>query len=739
MCFHNDTPLNLESDILPFGKTPKVYDTFYIASQECFSKKGEKISMTFTLNTIGTTQNVFLSWEYWNGKSWMAIEDLDYKFKTSDPISFTCPEDIEPNEVNGEMNYWLKIKILDGGYGEVKYLLDDKSVSVACRMEINSNKNYFTISNILPPKITDIKIEIKNSEGRFLDKLLAFNALEFKDITTINKRQNSKTFKLFNPLEDEKQTIFFGFDQKLEKGPICLFLSIDEYPWPENNLPRVKWYYYNENDEWASLDVIDKIQGLTRSDVVEFVLPSDFKRIKKFGKDLFWIKAVDVENRLKLQTNGGSGQSYLRKQNKGDVGVKPCPSLIELFNPRWSFPDSTQWKAHGPLLRGIYLNTTWGVQWESIKDEVMGSSDGTALQSFKTLKSPVVSEEVWVNEFNTILESEIEEIINDKEFEVNEVHDLRGNLIEFWVRWKAEEDILFAADERCYEIDHYSGELKFGNGNHGRIPPIGSDNIKINYHTGGGSNGNLPANEIKSLKSTIASVDKVYNPLPSEGGSNVENINKLIDRGSKRLKNRNRAITIEDYEEVAKEASQSIARVKCLPNFDEKGQNNPGHVTALIIPQSLDDRPKLSLELKKQVENYLYNRSPNTMILEVSEPVYVGVSVNLHIIALTANAISYVEKEAHEQLKRFLNPLIGGFDGNGWAFGRMPCISDFYNLLENMDNVNYVKDISVTLMVSSGQEYILTPDKNVEVRLTPYSMIYSSTHTVNVGINMEDV
>ena len=740
MCFYNDIPVNLEANtFLPFGKTPKIYDVFYIASQECFSKKSEKISLTFTLTSPVTPRNnLILSWEYWNGKSWMAIEDLkpsNYLFSNSNTVNFTCPQDIEPNEVNGTKNYWLRVKILNGEYGNIT----NCTKSDSCPHK-NETDNYFTLDEIKPPEIKSIQITVKNSEKRNLNNSLTFNTLEFKDITTASKINNSKTFKLFNPLEDNEETIYLGFDQRLEKGPISLFLSIEDYPWIENDLPRIKWYYYDKNDEWVILDNIDNTKGFTRTDTIQFVFPPDLKKTRKFGENLFWIKAVDVNRKLKITgDNEEKSPNKLKKDDMGEENIEPCPGLMELFNPEWNYSESPQKNFIGPLIHGIYLNTIWGVQWENVNEEILGSSDGTAFQKFITLKNPIISEEVWVNEFNTILDVDMENISGDKDFKVKEVRDLNGNLIEFWVRWNTKDDLLFASDDRCYEIDQYSGELKFGDGKHGRIPPIGKENIKINYHTGGGSKGNLSANEIKALKSTIAFVDKAYNPIPSEGGSDVESIEELTERGPQRLKNRNRAVTVEDYEEVTKEVSQAIARVKCLANFDAEGKNNPGHVTTLVIPHSINDKPELSLELKKQIKTYLNDHSPNTMTLEVRDPVYVGVSVNLTLMAVTASSVPVVEKTAYQDLKKFLNPLTGGFKGKGWPFGRMPCISDFYNLLENTENVDRVKSISVTLKTNVGQEYVLTPEKNVEISLAPYSIIYSSIHNVNVGINMEDL
>ena len=73
-CFHNDIPLEEgEEGIQPFGSKPILYDTFYIACSEVFSRQGCEVRMDFDLIPGRTglfSEKPVLSWEYWNGESW---------------------------------------------------------------------------------------------------------------------------------------------------------------------------------------------------------------------------------------------------------------------------------------------------------------------------------------------------------------------------------------------------------------------------------------------------------------------------------------------------------------------------------------------------------------------------------------------------------------------------------------------------------------------------------------------
>ncbi len=141
--------------------------------------------------------------------------------------------------------------------------------------------------------------------------------------------------------------------------------------------------------------------------------------------------------------------------------------------------------------------------------------------------------------------------------------------MEFWVKWTRVNDFLDSeSKDRHYTIDRTDGEVSFGNGKQGMIPPIGSDNIKATYSIGGGKSGNFDASKISKLQSSIAFVDKVFNPISSSGGTETEDIDTFLRRAPTILKNRDRATAAEDYEWLAKKASDKVARVKALPNFN---------------------------------------------------------------------------------------------------------------------------------------------------------------------------
>lgn len=823
MAFYNDVPLDLENlsaqdPIYPFGKTPRLYDTFYIGSQEAFSKKGATITLKFTyepaksrlfecdrnacdptnitqlkevfltywislsskalvseinettwkvvdgsrvypIKQVDNTLHVYhiptpqLSWEYWNGKGWVALtkdfEDETDAFTAGNQaaatnnVMFSCPNDMKPANVNNQESHWIRVRIVGGDYGK--------------EVEIDANGNPKK-GVVVPPKITQLLIEYYFENELPLEPCLTYNNLEFRDVTEESRPDNRKSFKPFLPLEDSDQALYLGFDKKLEKGPISIFFWLEEQQYLEEDMPRVVWEYCAEREgerEWTRLMVLEETRNLTRSGTIQLVFPPNFVKSRRFGTEAYWIRAVNIENKFAapLKAIAQSGEAFEDRKLHPRVmkdyilpatnsvidrseRIEPCRGQLQVFHPAWSVLCEVGQYPPAPTIRGIHLNTTWAVQAETVEDEILGSSDGTKGQTFTSTKAPVISEEIWVNELSALSEGQRKDLLEEGEPKVNEVKDEKGNATEFWVKWQAVDDLLGSSkNNRDYEIDRTFGQIKFGDGTNGRIPPMGTDSIKANYTSGGGKKANVAVSEISTLSTSIPFVDKVCNPVAARGGSDTEVIENALERGPQIVRHRNRTVTEEDFEWLAKQASRNIVRAQCLANFDDRGEFRAGWVTVLAVPESKEDRPKLSLQLKSHLERYLKERCPSTIVpeqhLQVLEPVYVEVCVEATIASTTVDAVARIEKNAFSRLREFLHPLTGGHERKGWDFGRMPCLSDFFELLEKIPEVSHVETLLVRIR-TDGEELVITPERSTDVEMPPYTLIYSGEHNVIV-------
>lgn len=767
MVFLNEIPLDAKgmSDIdpiYPFGAIPIIYGTFYLASSDAFSKKWSEISISFSImnnNNGGSDEGPSprLSWEYWNGRGWIhipGINGLIHNFTTPgvQTVTFICPGDMKKTEVNGQENFWIRIRIVDGDYGRITFVENTDGISGKVSKEAvngttdgNAGGNddgikrglwEISYEDIKPPKFTNILLSYKEQgekQGRTPGHIIRYNNLDYHVVPETNGKFDPFTF--FDPIQDKMQSMYLGFDRQLKSGPIHIFFSVSEREYPETFHPKFIWEYCNDrnNNSWTRLEVTDETENLTKRGILSVVTPEDMSSSKNFGEELWWIRGRVINEEFTVHSQQDTAN--LNSQPfpiQSHSNLEPCEEIMTFDCPVHhieKFP---------PLLSSININTTWAYQAKTIKDEILGSGDGTPGQQFTLTRHPVFREEIWVNELSSLSVGERNDLIEDELSSVHEVKDDEGNTTEFWVKWSRVDDFLSSGTgDRHYVLEAAMGTVFFGDGINGRLLPINSDSIKADYQTGGGSAGNVEAGAISALKSSISFIDSVNNPELSDGGADIETMDQLVVRAPQQLKNRGRAVTEKDFEWIAREASRKVSRAKCIPNLDTFYAFNPGWVMLIIVPQSNEDKPELSVGLKEIVRTYMEKLCAGALKtmdrLTVNGPVYLHVSISAKLVTRSANVIPAVEAMVYHDIRKFLHPLTGGYSGDGWGFGKLPCLSDFYRLLEEVDGVDHVENLTMEISgTQKDRKVIITPQSDFYPRLKPYNLVCSGDHHIDI-------
>jgi len=229
---------------------------------------------------------------------------------------------------------------------------------------------------------------------------------------------------------------------------------------------------------------------------------------------------------------------------------------------------------------------------------------------------------------------------------------------------------------------------------YGKVPPLGAEIYMVAYRTGGGSQGNVQAEKLTVLKAAIPYVKSVTNYPGAVGGLDAESLDEAVLRVPHLLRTRESAVIPEDFENVARHASRAVARAHCL----SEAQTTPGIVRLLIVPQvsiesvdwqrGLHPDQAFALEdaLKVEVLEYMGDRKPLGVQIQLQEPEYVGVSVRLKALLDPAyqnpSAQAAIRAQLLQALYRFLNPLTGGLEGYGWELGRPVFPNDIIGLCQ---------------------------------------------------------
>ena len=768
--FCNDVPVNFKNKFYPFGSKPQLYSSCYIASAEAFSKEGYEVTLNFNLSeglpscagvsagakaradgsdsskAAGSINTPQLSWEYWDGEGWAELKGVSetmtgegccnssYSKKFIDlPVKIDALPAVKKTKVNGKENYWIRVRLAGGDFGK-EYEIVSRGVQEG---------------TFCPPEISSFTIGYKKDKGDDPEAILSKNNGETEIIKGVS-------FTPFKSLPDDYPSIYFGFDKGIKGGPAGLFAHIDErFEYPEGFRPRIKWEFYSGEGTsgWRGPDVLDGTEGFTKSGIIQFVFPAEMKALSLFGEvNLCWVRAVLTEDffDFKIKDNMQflkSGylnvfrkyraevlkdirfavQDTFTKRLANDSSIEECRKDAEIYNLSLLRNEA---KKIPPRVLGFFLNTVWAVQSKTVTNELLGSGTGEAGQQFSVLTTPVISERVWANEIHSLSEGD-RGLLRKSGYLIEEKKDEKGTVIEFWIKWDGRDDLMGSTGlDRHYVIDRTAGKVFFGDGVHGMIPPIGKDNIKVTYSAGGGMAGNFKAFEISKLQSAVAFIDKVFNPAASEGGNDTEAADTLLKRAPSVLENRHRAVALEDFEWLTKEASRDIARVKVLPNFNDKGQYRTGWVTVVIVPEGTEVNPAPSPELRRKAEAYLRERCPNVASIRVIQPSYVRVDISAELITLKIEAIPDIEHETKLRLSQFLHPLAGGKEGRGREFGSAPCISDIYSLLEDIKDVDHIKKLSMNLLTVEGSRITGITDTTGIVSLPGYALTYSGEHDI---------
>lgn len=364
----------------------------------------------------------------------------------------------------------------------------------------------------------------------------------------------------------------------------------------------------------------------------------------------------------------------------------------------------------------------------TVQNEVVGRSDGTPGQSFRLLRTPLLARDP------------------ERDYLIVEPP---GGAAE---RWQEVTDFADSQpDAHHYTLDSIDGTLMLGPSliqpdatvyRFSAVPPSGSVLRFSRYQHGGGVIGNLPRGMLTVLKTSIPYVARVDNRAPAQGGLDAQSLEDAIVRAPQLLRTRTRAVTADDYEYLATQVPL-VARACCIAPEAQPGSDHdpvPGHITVVVLPhvdapqrRLPPDQLTLSAELRAAVEAHLSERSLVGTRLEVRAPQLVWISVDVRLrVAERGNMIppDEVQRYAEAMLYRYLNPYVGGPQGDGWAFGRDVHVSEIYGLLQRVPGVEFVENVQINVSdLGSGAEPQPVASR---LQLSKFAVVCSDQHQVSV-------
>lgn len=369
--------------------------------------------------------------------------------------------------------------------------------------------------------------------------------------------------------------------------------------------------------------------------------------------------------------------------------------------------------AHGefnnvPRLRLLRLNMTPAIALRTIRGEVLQFVPGSQRRRLRLSQRP-------------ILDGSLELVV------------FEGVQAATETVWRQVSDLSTAQpDDPVYELDAVKGEIRVGDGVHGRAIPVGFRNVVARrYQIGGGSAGSVDAETITGLQQSAPFLTGVTNPRAASGGRDEATWAETKRIGPESIRARNRAVTTADYALMAMRAEGAdLGRVHAVsalhPNFG--GARIPGVVTVFAtssakvgvqpIPDS-DTLANLAAYLSEEV-------APAGVQVVAAAARFHIVSVRASLVpSIGANAGTVVS-ETLRAIDVYLDPLTGGDDRRGWPFGEALRYQALVRrLLVDVRGLTSIASLNLTV---DGVNLGLCQD----FETTPNSLLWPGVHELTV-------
>lgn len=213
----------------------------------------------------------------------------------------------------------------------------------------------------------------------------------------------------------------------------------------------------------------------------------------------------------------------------------------------------------------------------------------------------------------------------------------------------------------------------------------------------------LPAATISKLVESVSEIKTITQPFDSFDGRTRESDEHFYVRVSERLRHKQRAISIWDYEHIVLEKFQKIYKVKCLnhsgfypgPDGDIFCENFPGHVTIITLPDLKNMlnrdtlRPYTPVGLLTNIKDYLKTIISPFVKLDVKNPQFEEIRLSFKVQFHEHLNVSFYQQLLNMEIEKFLTPWAWN-NGTEISFGGKINKSVLLNFVEEREYVDFV-------------------------------------------------
>jgi hypothetical protein len=635
--------------------------------------------------------NPELSWEYFDGDGWRRLGpaerfvDKTADFANTGEIAFDVPDRLTASEIGGQEDYWIRARLVGGDYGRPKYVVeqtDDGNGNITQEVVVSTD-------HMRPPEISRVTASVHLDPVHVPQLVVARNNLRDLDQSSANRRLQTR-YRLFYgafepPMVDGAQAdtgepdrdrlgraMMVGFTHPLSLGLTTLFVTSAD----QEQAHKLELSTLGPDGDWsaAPLTEEDPTQGFNRTGLLQFSVSERPAPVRLFGQTLHW---------LRIRAVGGNAATWM------------------------------------PRLRGMWLNGVAVRQSETILHEPLGSSDGEPGQQVQLLKTRILPGSLDLRVRERLGSEEVAAI--RREFGPDTVLDDVPNLPGQWVRWRR---VASFADQdgaaRVY-LASASGQVTFGDGQFGRLPLAGRDNLRAFSYQAGGIRLETADFADAGIRGSLEGLDVVLSPAAIAGGRDLPGRPELVARMPQVLRHAGQGLSLSDVEAMARDIDSEIVQVRAFPPDATRDG-----VLVSVLARGEGRQPVYSLARRDHLKRELSAAMSDAWPLSCLDVQSVGFAAVVATVMLVAEPgrTATVQSEAKALLDLFLDPARGGPDGAGWPPGRPVWPNDIRRALAGLPGLGRIGEISIRRRdgtplddVGPTQVVAATRSRDVVVRL----------------------
>lgn len=675
----------------PFGRKMGIYQEVVFGSREVLSKTGARVHLKFRLefekypletNSVHKInwkwrmkESDFekepeyeisigeVLWEYYTVNGWSRLfRDGSYKDLFSfqgrySPrfmdMEFRVPEDIARTVINSVSTYYIRARIL------------------SMNNEYKSNGYYITpiVSettfdfayeepDIAPQYLIDrhsLEAGLRNGRGTFQG-----NGLGEKDTVGEDRLYFVKR------MDVEHRALYLGFGRAPVGGPIKILFQLKktagEIPYP------LKWEYYSEHG-FKELNVTDETENFRKTGIVTLTGRNDFRRQKYFGKELYWIRIMDIHDYYEE-----AGREY-------------------------------------PHIIGIFINAARARACRSHESQRFRISRYEINHILTLAKGEILSMELWIDESNSIEEEkwvlwkEVPDFLDSAAGDRHYTVDAYLGIVTFGDGIHGK--VPTSSERNNVRVEYRTGGGAYTNVGKHRINKLERSMGFINRVTnpldfmGGCDREKQPeamertAAGIKHRNQAVTLRD--YEEIAVECSGAVQ-----------------RAVCFPHKDETG-DRKEGMLTLCVIQKDYEKGYLNFEEVKRTLLDC-----------LKEKMSRTVVNEEG----LRIVEPVLLKIGVDIRACTESFDSVFEVKEQILERLQQFLHPLHGNVHGRGFEIGEIPDMVRIKNTVASIPGITGIPYLELTYGLCRGDE---ETEADLEtVQKNPYLLASGGNYIISV-------